>query len=501
MHEPSEQLGVPEFGFDNTFARLSERFYTRLPPTPVSEPRLIKLNNKLAINLGLNPQALQTNFGAGMLSGNYLPQGSEPLAMVYAGHQFGGWVPQLGDGRAILLGEVLSKDGRRRDIQLKGAGPTPYSRMGDGRAALGPVLREYMVSEAMWALGIPTTRSLAAVATGDTVFREQALPGAIVARVAESHVRVGTFQFFSARSDIDGVKELADYVIERHFSGIGSAGDRYESLLNAVVMRQADLIAQWQLVGFIHGVMNTDNTSIVGETIDYGPCAFMDNYDPKKVFSSIDQMGRYAYANQPGIGYWNLTCFGQTLLPLIEGDEDTSLKRAQEIVAQYPDLYQKAYLKGLRGKLGLQTEQDGDQALAEDLLDEMARESMDYTMTFRNLSRPGLSTSGEDTQAGEGFKSSEGFREWVVRWNKRVREDGVHEVTHEKLMRSLIRAVIPRNHLVEEAIRFAVDEGNYSYFHKLVEIVERPYDEAGFFTKYALPPTPEEEITQTFCGT
>ena len=316
MQELAEQLVVPKFGFDNTFARLSERFYTRLPPTPVSEPTLIKLNSKLAINLGLDPQALQTNSGVGMLSGNYLPQGSEPLAMVYAGHQFGGWVPQLGDGRAILLGEVLSKDGRRQDIQLKGAGPTPYSRMGDGRAALGPVLREYIVSEAMWALGIPTTRSLAAVATGDRVFREQALPGAIVARGAESHVRGGTFQFFSARSDKDGVKELADYVIERHFSDIGAAGDRYELLLNAVVMRQADLIAQWQLVGVIHGVMNTDNTSIVGETIDYGPCAFMDNYDPKKVFSSIDQMGRYAYANQPGIGYWNQTCFGQALLDL-----------------------------------------------------------------------------------------------------------------------------------------------------------------------------------------
>ena len=478
MQELAEQLVVPKFGFDNTFARLSERFYTRLPPTPVSEPTLIKLNSKLAINLGLDPQALQTNSGVGMLSGNYLPQGSEPLAMVYAGHQFGGWVPQLGDGRAILLGEVLSKDGRRQDIQLKGAGPTPYSRMGDGRAALGPVLREYIVSEAMWALGIPTTRSLAAVATGDTVYREQALPGAIVARVAESHVRVGTFQFFSARSDKDGVKELADYVIERHFSDIGTAGDRYELLLNAVVMRQADLIAQWQLVGFIHGVMNTDNTSIVGETIDYGPCAFMDNYDPKKVFSSIDQMGRYAYANQPGIGYWNLTCFGQTLLPLIEGDEDASSKRVQEIVAQYPALYQKAYLKGLRRKLGLQTEQEGDQALAEDLLNEMAREGMDYTVTFRNLSVPGSSICGEDTQEGEGSKNSEGFREWVVRWNKRVREDGAHEVTHENLMRSVNPAVIPRNHLVEEAIKFAVDEGDYSYFHKLVEIVERPYDEA-----------------------
>jgi uncharacterized protein YdiU (UPF0061 family) len=501
MHEPVEQLILPEFGFDNTFVHLSERFYTRLSPTPVSEPTLVKLNSKLAINLGLDPQALQTTSGAGILGGNYLPQGSEPLAMVYAGHQFGGWVPQLGDGRAILLGEVLGKDGRRRDIQLKGAGPTPYSRMGDGRAALGPVLREYIVSEAMWALGIPTTRSLAAVVTGDTVFREQALPGAIVARVAESHVRVGTFQFFSARSDTAGVKEMADYVIARHFSDIDSTHDKYELLLNAVVMRQAALIAQWQLVGFIHGVMNTDNTSIVGETIDYGPCAFMDKYDPKKVFSSIDQLGRYAYANQPGIGYWNLGCFGQTLLPLIEGDVDASLKKAQEIVGQYPALFQEAYLKGLRKKLGLQTEQEGDRALAEDLLSEMAKEGVDYTVTFRNLSALGLSIAGEVRQAEKFFEHSKGFQEWIVRWNKRLREDGVHAMTHTRVMRSANPAVIPRNHLVEEAIKFAVADGDYSHFHKLVEMVERPYDEAASSTKYALPPRPEEEVTQTFCGT
>lgn len=501
MYDVNEQIGLPEFGFDNTFARLSGRFYTRLPPTPVSEPEVVKLNIDLAAELGLEPKTLQTKSGAEILSGNYVPQGSEPLAMVYAGHQFGGWVPELGDGRAILLGEVIGKDGHRRDIQLKGAGPTPYSRMGDGRAALGPVLREYIVSEAMWGLGIPTTRSLAAVATGDIVVREQPLPGAIIVRVAESHIRVGTFQFFSARSDVEGVRELADYVIERHFSGIGNSEDRYELLLQAVVKRQAKLIAKWQLVGFIHGVMNTDNTSIVGETIDYGPCAFMDKYDPKKVFSSIDQLGRYAYENQPGIGYWNLACYGQTLLPLINGDEETSVNRVREIIGEYPTLFQRGYLCGLRQKLGLQTHREGDQTLADDLLNEMAKEGMDYTVTFRHLCSLGWDVGAGTREAKKVFQTSKGLRDWSIRWKERLKADGIHAIPSEQLMKLANPAYIPRNHLIEEAIRFAVSEGDYSYFYKLIDVLRNPFESDSASTRYSMPPSPEEAVTQTFCGT
>src|SRR5271163_1743769 len=338
-------------GFDNTYARLPERFYARVNPTPVATPRLVKLNLELARSLELDPHALASEQGVQILAGNRVAEGSEPLAMAYAGHQFGHFVPQLGDGRTNLLGEVVGRDGVRYDIQLKGSGPTPFSRGGDGRAALGPVLREYILSEAMAALGVPTTRALAAVTTGERVLRETALPGAVLTRVAASHLRVGTFQYFAAQGDTEGTRRLADYAIARHYPAAAQAKRPYRALLDGVIARQAKLVAQWMLIGFIHGVMNTDNTSISGETIDYGPCAFMDHYDPAQVFSSIDEQGRYAYANQPRIALWNLTRLAECLLPLLSTDQEKAIAQAQEILGAFIEKFATAYQAGLRSKI------------------------------------------------------------------------------------------------------------------------------------------------------
>ena len=373
------------FHFDNSYAQLPERFYASLPPSPVPRPRLIRLNEELARHLGLDPGQLGNESGIEILAGNRVPDGATPLAMAYAGYQFGGWVPQLGDGRAILLGEVIDVDGVRRDIQLKGAGRTPFSRMGDGRAVLGPVLREYIVSEAMAALGIPTTRSLAAVFTGEEIMRETLLPGAVLTRIAGSHVRVGTFQYFSARRDVEALRLLADYVITRHYPELKGAVEPYLALLGAVIDRQASLVADWQLVGFIHGVMNTDNMSIAGETIDYGPCAFMDDFHPETVFSSIDHMGRYAYRNQPSIAHWNLAGFAQTLLPFVSDDQEDAVAKATKVVNTFPERFQAFYAPGLRRKIGLADIREGDDELAQSLLSSMADSRADFTLTFRGL--------------------------------------------------------------------------------------------------------------------
>src|SRR6202789_604527 len=376
------------FGFDNTYARLPERFYARVNPTPVAIPRLVKLNLELARSLGLDPHALASEQGVQILAGNRVAEGSEPLALAYAGHQFGYFVPQLGDGRTNLLGEVMGPDGVRYDLQLKGSGPTPFSRRGDGRAALGPVLREYIVSEAMAALGVPTTRALAAVTTGERVFRETALPGAVLTRVAASHLRVGTFQYFAAQGDTEGLRRLADYAIARHYPEAAPAKQPYRALLDGVIARQAQLVAQWLLLGFIHGVMNTDNTSISGETIDYGPCAFMEAYDPAKVYSSIDHNGRYAYGNQPRAMLWNLTRLAEALLPVLEqeeGNAEAALVSAKEALAAFGPQFEAAYDAGLRRKLGLFTEREGDSALIQDLLTRMAANQADFTLTFRRL--------------------------------------------------------------------------------------------------------------------
>src|SRR5450432_3100416 len=368
------------FPFQNTYAALPDNFFARVAPTPVDSPRLIKLNRPLAVHLGLDPDRLGSPEGTEILAGKRIPDGADPIAMAYAGHQFGHFVPQLGDGRAILLGEVIDADGVRRDIQLKGSGPTPFSRRGDGRAALGPVLREYIVSEAMAALGIPTTRSLAAVITGENVMRETPLPGAVLTRVASSHIRVGTFQYFAARGDTEGVRRLADHVIARHYPQAANADRPYYALLEGVIARQAELVARWLLVGFIHGVMNTDNTSISGETIDYGPCAFMDQYDPNKTFSSIDTGGRYAFGNQPRIAHWNLTRFAETLLPLIADNEEEAARLASDRLARFTAIFEAAYARVMRAKLGLQLEEEADSALAANLLERLASNHVDYTV-------------------------------------------------------------------------------------------------------------------------
>jgi serine/tyrosine/threonine adenylyltransferase len=377
---------TPPIPFDNSYARLPERFYSRVNPTPVAAPQLIRINEALARELGIDPQSLASTDGIAILAGNCIAEGSDPIAMAYAGHQFANFVPKLGDGRAILIGEVVDNHGIRRDIQLKGAGRTPYSRMGDGRAALGPVLREYIVSEAFAALGIPTTRALAAVTTGDWVLREEPIPGAILVRVASSHIRVGTFQFFAARKDTDAVRTLADYTIARHYPNIKHRPDKYRDFLSAVIARQGDLIAKWMYVGFIHGVMNTDNCSIAGETIDFGPCAFMDIYHPSTVFSSIDQGGRYAFANQPAIANWNLVRFAETLLPLLGETQEDAIAAAQERIDAYPAVFQAAITDGYAAKLGLASNTAEDTPLIQDFLTVMANGAADYTLSFRTLS-------------------------------------------------------------------------------------------------------------------
>src|SRR3984957_10233327 len=406
------------FPFKNTYAALPANFFARVAPTPVASPRLVKLNRPLAKHLGLDPDRLASPEGTEILAGKLVPDGADPIAMAYAGHQFGHFVPQLGDGRAILLGEVIDADGIRRDIQLKGSGPTPFSRRGDGRAALGPVLREYIVSEAMAVLGIPTTRSLAAVMTGESVLRETPLPGAVLTRVASSHIRVGTFQYFAARGDTEGVRRLADHVIDRHYPEAATADRRYHALLKGVVARQASLVARWLLVGFIHGVMNTDNTSISGETIDYGPCAFMDHYDPATVFSSIDEMGRYAYANQPRIALWNLTRLAECLLPLLSDEQDKAIAEAQAVLGGFAETFNTAYTAGLRAKLGLFLERDGDQALAQDLLDAMTRNQADFTLTFRRLSDAALGPD-HNPEVRQLFADPAAYDEWAARWRQR----------------------------------------------------------------------------------
>ena len=484
--------------FDNSYARLPERLFARLPPTPVPAPRLLRLNVPLAEALGLDPVWLVSPAGVAMLAGNVMPEGAEPIAQAYAGHQFGQFVPSLGDGRAILLGEVVTPDGARRDLQLKGSGPTPFSRRGDGRAALGPVLREYIVSEAMAAFGIPTTRALAAVATGDWVFREDALPGAVLTRVAASHLRVGTFQYFAARRDTDALRVLVDHAIARHDPPAAGAANPALALLEGVVARQAALIARWMMVGFIHGVMNTDNCTISGETIDYGPCAFMDAYHPETVFSSIDQQGRYAFGNQPAIAHWNLARLAECLLPLISEEEDKALDLAREALAGFAPRFGAAWREGVLRKLGLVEEREGDEALVQDLFDLMAKGEADFTLTFRRLC---------DAAAGQGdglralFADPAALDPWLDRWRARLAQEAGDAASRAAAMRAVNPAYIPRNHLVEEAIAAATQREDFSPFEELVAVLARPYEEQPGRERFATPPRPEERVLRTFCGT
>jgi uncharacterized protein YdiU (UPF0061 family) len=491
------------FGFENTYARLPERFYDRVNPTPVAAPKLVKVNAELARKLGLDPDALKSPQGVEILAGNQVAEGSEPLAEAYAGHQFGHFVPQLGDGRANLLGEVLGRDGVRYDIQLKGSGRTAFSRGGDGRAALGPVLREYIVSEAMTALGIPSTRALAAVTTGDRVLRETVLPGAVFTRVASSHLRVGTFQYFAARGDNEGTRTLADYAIARHYPDVAKSTRPYRALLEGVVGRQARLIAQWMLVGFIHGVMNTDNCSISGETIDFGPCAFMEAYEPAKVYSSIDHNGRYAYGNQAPAAHWNLARLAEALLPLLEqeeGSEEAAVESAQKALSAFAPQFEAAYLAGLRRKLGLLTEHDEDAALAQDLLERMTANRADFTLTFRRLVDAAAGPEG-DEGVRVLFVDPGAYDAWALAWRRRLEEEGTSAQERATAMRTANPAFIPRNHLVQAVIDAAVQRQDFQPFEDLLEVVSRPYEDRAESERFSTPARPEECVLQTFCGT
>ncbi len=486
--------------FDNSYARLPDAFFAPVDPTPVEAPQLIAFNRALAEELGLDAERLERH-GAGYFSGNVALPGSLPLAMAYAGHQFGQFVPRLGDGRAILIGEVIDRAGKRRDIQLKGAGQTPYSRRGDGRAALGPVLREYIISEAMHALGVPTTRALAAVTTGQPVYRDRVLPGAVFTRVAASHIRVGTFQFFAARGETDNIRILADHVIDRHYPELKGVEKPYLALLDAVADRQASLIARWLGVGFIHGVMNTDNMTISGETIDFGPCAFMDRYDPRTVYSSIDQHGRYAFGNQPGIGQWNIARLAEALLPILDDNEDKALEAANAAVTRFLDRFQSHWKTVIRAKLGLDdAERDSDQDLIRDLLVTLYEQKADYTLAFRRLADAAEDTSA-DAALGALLDDPAALGPWLAAWRERLSQDATTPQARAAAMRKVNPAFIPRNHKVEAALAVAIDDGDFSLFAALNDVLSKPYEDQPAFAAYAEPPKPGEEITATFCGT
>jgi serine/tyrosine/threonine adenylyltransferase len=495
--------GTVHFNFENSYVRLPERFYARVAPTPVPDPHLVKLNSELARKLGLDVAELSSAEGVQILAGSRVAAGSEPLAMAYAGHQFGNFVRQLGDGRANLLGEVIGRDGVRYDIQLKGSGRTPFSRGGDGRAALGPVLREYIVSEAMAAFGVPTTRALAVVTTGQPVFRETVLPGAVLTRVATSHLRVGTFQYFLAQGNIDDIRSLADYTISRHYPEAANASRRYRALLDGVIARQARLVPQWMLLGFIHGVMNTDNTSISGETIDYGPCAFMEAYHPATVFSSIDHQGRYGYSNQPHAMHWNLTRLAETLLPLLveeEGNQEAGLASAHEALEKFGTHFEAARDAGMRQKLGLTTELPGDTILSEDLLKRMAENRADYTLTFRRLCDAAAGADGGQSVRTL-FDDPAAFDTWEVGWRQRLAQEPISSQNRAAQMRLSNPAFIPRNHLVEEALRAATEHQDFQPFEQLLNVLANPYEDRPDMERYSLPARPEEYVSRTFCGT
>lgn len=495
----------PQFKFDNTYARDLEGFYTPWQASPVPAPAFLAFNRELAAELGIDASVMETEAGSEIFAGNRYPDGATPLAQAYAGHQFGGFSPQLGDGRALLLGEVIDTRGRRRDIQLKGSGRTPFSRGGDGKAAVGPVLREYLIGEAMHALGIPTTRALAAVSTGEPVLRETALPGAVLTRVAASHIRVGTFQYFAVRKDWPKIKQLADYVITRHYPDIAAMrqdgqpeGELYVALFKAVLDAQARLVASWMHVGFIHGVMNTDNMSIAGETIDYGPCAFMDRYAPGTVFSSIDTHGRYAYANQPTIAQWNLTRFAETLLSIVDTDVDRAIERLTEEINTFPEIYAHHWLAGMRRKLGLFTEAADDAELANDLFAAMEGQNADFTLVFRRLSD---SVLGDESRVRALFDDDAAFVQWSERWRTRCAREDVAAQARAAAMNQVNPIYIPRNHKVEEALSAAVEADNLEPFQRLLEILRQPFEEIAGHEAYGEPALLDATPYRTFCGT
>ncbi|MDB6003985.1 MAG: hypothetical protein JWR15_972 [Prosthecobacter sp.] len=484
----STTLSPSGWNFDNSYARLPAMLHEHLDPTPVKEPRMVVFNHALAQSLGLNAEALEER--AAIFAGNELPDGAEPLAQAYAGHQYGNFTG-LGDGRAILLGEQITPTGDRFDVQLKGSGPTPFSRRGDGRAALGPMLREYIISEAMHALGIPTTRSLAVVTTGEKVFRQESLPGAVLTRIAASHIRVGTFEWAGAHGDKEALRALADHTLQRHYPELVGAEAPYLALLEGVMERQARLIAQWQCVGFIHGVMNTDNVALSGETIDYGPCAFMDVFDPATVFSSIDRHGRYAYGNQPQIAQWNLARLAEALLPLLHADEKQAVELANAAIDGFKTTFEKHWLAHMRAKLGLFTEEAGDRALIEGLLAWMRKGRADFTNTFRSLSSTGKTMLNDDAA----------LIAWHGRWQQRLSQQPQSADEVQQRMRAHNPAVIPRNHKVEEALAAASERSDLSVMQRLLEVLAKPYEDREGQAEYSAASDLAPGAYQTFCGT
>lgn len=485
------------FAFDNSYARLPDAFYARVAPTPVAAPRLIALNDELVDLLGLDSAALQAGDAAAILSGNVLPDGAEPIAMAYSGHQFGGFSPLLGDGRAILLGEVVGRDGVRRDVQLKGSGQTPFSRRGDGRSALGPVLREYLVSEAMHALGVPTTRALAAVWSGESVYRETVQPGGVLVRVARSHIRVGTFQYFRARNDLANLRRLLDYTVDRLYPEAADAVSPALALLEGVVERQARLIAAWMSLGFIHGVMNTDNTSISGETLDFGPCAFLDAYDPGKKFSSIDHGGRYAFHNQPAIAQWNLARLADCLLPLLAEDEQRGVAVAETTLAEFAPHFQAALVERFSAKIGIAAGDDASRAMVESLLAHMQRGNADFTRTFRHLA---TALAGDDGPLLDEFADAADAAAWIEEWRAELARRGIDAADAIRCMNAVNPVIIPRNHRIEAAIA-AGNRGDFTPFLRLHAVLRQPYTASPGHAEYELAPLPEEEVRETFCGT
>lgn len=485
--------------FDNTYSMLPSIFYTQVLPVPVASPCSIKVNTKLAQELGLDIEQLESKNNLNIFSGNRLPQHSSPIAMAYAGHQFGQFVDQLGDGRANLIGQVISRRGERYDIQLKGAGKTPYSRHGDGRAPMGAVICEYIVSEAMHALGISSTRSLAAVATGEMVERQGKLPGAILTRVAKSHIRVGTFEYFKCRNDNDSIKQLADHVITNYYPEVSQSECPYFDLLKAIIDKQAQLIASWQHVGFIHGVMNTDNTSITGETLDYGPCAFMDDFSNAKVFSAIDQQGRYSYGNQAYMGLWNLIRLAETFLPLLDEEQAQASEKAKQALATFEVKFHAYWLNGMRQKLGLKIKHAEDESLIKGLFELMEGRSLDFTLTFSSLTKAlsmnnplmFLDYLGKGAVAGG----------WFVRWQERLSLENESLEELSKYAQKINPIYIPRNHMIEKVIRLAIDNNDFSMMHEMVDVLSNPYHEKEQYNQYALAPTKEECVRETFCGT
>ena len=484
--------------FDNSYNNLPQEFFERINPVPVQDPQLIIFNDNLAKTLGIDESKTRKQL-AELFSGNVIPKGSSPIALAYAGHQFGQFVSQLGDGRAVLLGEISTPEQKHYDIQLKGSGQTKFSRQGDGRAPLGPVIREYIVSEAMHALGIPSTRSLAAVTTGEKVYRETALPGGILTRIAESHIRVGTFEYFAAQNKIENLKTLAEYTIKRHFPLLKDSRNSYLALLEIVCDRQIELIAKWMGIGFIHGVMNTDNTSIVGETIDYGPCAFMDSYNPSTVFSSIDAHGRYAFGNQPSIAHWNMACFANCLAPLIDQDSDKAGEQAQEVINQFPNKMKVALMTVMCKKIGLKSTNSNSQETLQKLLSIMLDNESDYTLTFRYLSE--IIKGKGNTLFKKQFLEHKQISNWLKEWTDLIKDQSLSKKEIALSMESSNPVFIPRNHLVERAIEAAVENNDFSEMKTLLAILNRPYEEQSSYSDFMKPPKPHEVVHQTFCGT